>query len=94
MTCTLYRVDTGAPFVENATVVPNGDGSVSFELSTGAFAGQEPNVYGARDDQPPNTGLPKQYQRATLLGGVATFVTRTGDLPCGYLCAQGQVYPS
>ena len=90
MTCTLYRVDTGAPFVENATIVPNSDGSVSFELVTGAFAGQVPNVYGARED----STTPQQYQRATLLGGIATFVTRVGDLPCGYLCAQGTVYPA
>ena len=90
MTCTLYRVDTGAPFIENATVVPNGDGSVSFELVTGGFAGQEPNAYGVRSDN----AEAKQYQRATLSGGIATFVTRAGDLPCGYLCAQGQVYPS
>lgn len=94
MTCTLYRVDTGAPFIANATVVTNADGSVSFELTDGTFAGQAPNVYGGRVDQAPNTGAPQQYQRATLTGGVATFVTRVGDLPCGYLCAQGTVYPS
>lgn len=92
MTCTLYRVDTGVAFVANATVVTNSDGSVSFELTDGSFAGQEPDQYGVRHDQAPNTGAPQAYQRATLSGAVATFVTRPGDLPCGYLCAQGQAY--
>lgn len=92
MTCTIYRVDTGAPFIANATIVTNSDGSVSFELVDGTFAGQYPDIYGQRADQAPNTGAPQAYQRATLNGGIVTFVTRPGDLPCGYLCAQGQAY--
>lgn len=93
MTCTLYRVDTGAAFM-TGTLVTNDDGSSSCELVAGGYGGQEPNQYGVRADQSPNTGAPQQYQRFTLEGSAATFVTRTGDLPCGYFCAKGQVYPS
>lgn len=93
MTCTIYRVDTGAPFM-TGTLVNNSDGSWSCELVNGGFGGQEPNQYGVRADQSPNTGAPQQYQRFTLMGSAATFVTRTGDTPQGYFCAQGEVYPS
>ena len=90
MTCSLIRTDTGLPFVAQAQMEPNSDGSVSFLLPTGGYAGQVPNVYGARED----SAATQQYQRATLAGNVVTFVTRDGDLPCGYLLVQGQVYPA
>lgn len=93
MVCTLYRFDGGAVFM-TGTVVTNSDGSLSCELSNGGYGGQEPNAYGVRADQAPNTGAPQQYQRFNLSGNLATFVTRAGDLPCGYLCAQGQVFPA
>ncbi len=92
MTCALYRLDNGLPFIANATLVQNGDGSVSFDLPNGGFAGQEPNAYGVRHDQDPNTGPPQAYQRATLNGSCVTFVTRPQDEPMGYLLAQGQAY--
>ena len=89
--CTLYRLDNGAVFM-TGTLVSNSDGSASCELVNGGYGGQEPNAYGVRADQAPNTGAPQQYQRFTLLGSAATFVTRAGDEPQGYFCAQGQVY--
>lgn len=86
--CTLIRLDNNQPFVEDAIVVPNADGSVSFLLSTGQFVGQEPNVYGLRHDGP----APQAYQRATLSGNVVVFVTRPQDKPFVYLFGQGQAY--
>jgi hypothetical protein len=91
MKCALYRVDTGRPFVADAEIVPNADGSVSFRTPDGVWAGQEPNAYGVRHDQPA-TETPGVYQRATLQGQSACFVTRPQDAPQGYYCAQGQVY--
>lgn len=94
MKCTLIRLDNGKPFVEDATLVTNADGSVSFQLPTGMYAGQEPSIpgqpsqYGVRHDGPAT----QAYQRATLSGSTATFVTRPQDLPCAYLFAQGQAY--
>jgi hypothetical protein len=86
--CTLIRVDNGQPFVDEAVLVSNDDGSVSFQLPGGGYAGQEPNVYGGRDDN----AEPKAYQRATLSGSVVTFVTRPQDRPCCYLFGQGRAY--
>lgn len=91
MKCALYRVDTGLPFVAEATLVQNGDGSVSFQLPEGGFAGQEPNAYGVRHDQH-DSDPPKAYQRATVNGSCVTFVTRPQDAPQGYFLASGQSY--
>lgn len=90
MVCSLVRVDTGLPFVPLATEIANGDGSFSYQLPSGAYAGQEPNQYGVRNDN----DEPKQYQRATKSGNVVTFVPLDGALPCAYLLASGQVYPA
>ena len=88
MTCTLIRVDNGQPFIAQAEKVTNGDGSVSFKLPTGRYGGQEPNLYGVRND---NDGT-AAYQRATQNGAVVTFITRAGDEPMVYLIGEGQVY--
>lgn len=94
----LIRLDTGADFLTYAVLVTNPDGSVSFGLPNGGFAGQEPGDYGKRHDQDPNTGAPQQYQRATLSGNIVTFVPlapSTADptfIPMGYLACIGQVY--
>lgn len=90
MTCTLVRVDNGQPFVKTATIVNNSDGSVSFQLPNGQYAGQEPNQYGVRHDGPET----QQYQRAQLSGNSATFLTRDGDIVCGYVCFIGKVFPA
>jgi len=90
MKCTLIRLDNGVPFVNEAEVVNNADGSVSFKLPNGQYAGQEPRQYGVRHDGP-NT---QQYQRASLSGSTAVFCTRPEDPPYAYLFAQGQVYPA
>jgi hypothetical protein len=92
MKCAVYRVDTGLPFIADATLVTNGDGSVSFQLPNGGYAGQEPNAYGVRHDQDPNTGAPQPYQKATVNGSCVTFVTRPQDAPMGYLLASGTAY--
>ncbi len=88
---TLVRVDTGQPFVERAELLKNADGSVSFALDGGGFAGQEPNQYGVRHDQ--HDGQPPQsYQRATLAGNTVTFLTRQRDIPMAYLIGFGTAY--
>jgi hypothetical protein len=91
MKCAVYRLDNGLPFIADADLVTNGDGSVSFALPSGGYAGQEPNAYGQRHDQH-DSDPPKAYQRATLVGACVTFVTRPQDAPMGYLLAQGQAY--
>ncbi len=91
MKCALIRVDTGQPFVLDAEIVPNGDGSVSFRTPDGLWAGQEPNAYGVRHDQPASE-TPGVYQRATLDGTSACFVTRPQDAPMGYYCPQGKAF--
>jgi hypothetical protein len=88
MKCAVIRVDTGLPFIADATMVTNGDGSVSFLLASGLYAGQEPNVYGLRHDGPE----PQAYQRASLSGAVVTFVTRPQDAPMVYLVGIGKPY--
>lgn len=91
MKCALIRVDTGLPFVADATMVTNADGSVSFQTPDGHWAGQEPNIYGQRHDQPVNE-TPGVYQRATVDGHSATFVTRPQDAPMGYTLFAGKAY--
>lgn len=90
MTCTLIRMDTGRPFVTEATLETNADGSVSFKLAAGGYVGQEPRQYGVRHDGPTT----QQYQRASLSGSTVVFKTRPEDPPYAYLFAQGQVFPS
>ncbi len=91
MKAALLRVDNGQPFVADCTIVNNGDGSVSFRTPEGLWAGQEPNRYGVRHDQPANE-VPGVYQRATVTGGQAVFVTRPQDAPMIYLFGQGKAY--
>lgn len=88
MKCTLVRVDNGQPFVADAVLVDNGDGSVSFQLPDGLYAGQEPNQYGVRHDGPAT----QAYQRAMLAGSTVTFVTRPQDQPFVYLFGQGKAF--
>lgn len=90
MTCSLVRVDNGQPFVKSAEVISNDDGSSSFQLPEGGYAGQEPNQYGVRHDGPDK----QQYQRSLITGNVASFLTRDGDLPCGYLFVPAKVFPA
>lgn len=90
MKCALIRLDTGLPFVKDATLFTNADGSVSFHIP-GGWAGQEPNVYGLRHDQVGGDSA-QSYQRATLSGNVVTFVTRPQDAPMIYLIGQGKAY--
>ncbi len=90
MKCAVYRVDTGQTFIDDAELVTNDDGSVSFQIA-GGWAGQEPNVYGQRHDQQ-GGGPPQAYQRATQTGSCVTFVTRPQDKPQGYLLASGKAY--
>ncbi len=91
MIVTLVRVDTGQPFVARAELLKNADGSVSFALDIGGFAGQEPNQYGVRHDQ--HDGAPPQsYQRATLTASTVTFLTRPQDQPMVYLIGFGTAY--
>lgn len=92
---TVIRLDTGQPFIVSAQLMTNGDGSVSFLLPTGGYAGQSPSGYGLRADGP-NT---QQYQRATLSGNTVTFyplAEQDGTVypPYVYLFAQGTVYPA
>lgn len=87
---TVVRVDNGQPFIASATIVKNDDGSVSFQLPDGSFAGQSPDKgYGVRAD-----GENKQYARATLSGNSVTFYPLAGFPPYVYLIGFGQVYPS
>ena len=57
---TVIRIDTGQPFIADAQLVTNADGSVSFQLPDGKFAGQDPAQYGTRADG----DATQQYQRA------------------------------
>lgn len=93
MKCAVYRVDNGLPFIADAELQQNGDGSVSFSLPNGAgWAGQEPNVYGLRHPDQPISEAPGSYQRATLSGSTVTFVTRPQDAPMVYLFGQGRAF--
>ena len=88
---TVIRVDTGLPFIASAQLVKNSDGSVSFAVGNGSYAGQEPNQYGVRHDQTDGEP-PKSYQRATVSGNVVTFLTRPQDQPMVYLMGVGTAY--
>lgn len=90
MTYTVVRVDNGEPFIDSAELVKNSDGSVSFKVGDGTYAGQEPNKYGERNDN----AEPKQYQRATLSGATVTFMPLADARPCVYLIGASQVYPA
>jgi hypothetical protein len=91
--CVVIRVDNNQPFIPDATLVTNQDGSVSFQLPDGAgWAGQEPNQYGVRHPNQSVAEAPGAYQRATLNGSAVTFVTRPQDLPFVYLIGVGQAY--
>lgn len=93
MKCAVYRVDTGQPFIADAELQTNGDGSVSFSLPNNAgWAGQEPNVYGLRHPNQPISEAPGAYQRAMLSGSTITFVTRPQDAPMIYLFGQGRAF--
>jgi hypothetical protein len=93
MKCALYRVDTGHPFIADAVLHTNDDGSVRFALPNGTgWAGQEPNVYGLRHPDQPADQVPGAYQRATLDGHTVTFVTRPQDPPMGYFFVQGKAF--
>ena len=89
MKCAVIRLDTGLPFIADALLVTNPDGSVSFQIA-GGWAGQEPNHYGVRHDDP--SAVPGVYQRATLSGSSVVFVTRPQDAPMVYLIGQGKSY--
>jgi hypothetical protein len=86
---TVIRLDTGAPFIAVAQRVDNADGSVSFQLPDGSFAGQDPALYGARVD-----GENKQYQRATVSGSTVTFCPHPDYPAYVYLLGAGTVYPA
>ena len=95
MRCTVIRVDNGQPFIANAELIDNPDGSVSFQLANGLFAGQTPwevghaSTYGQRY---PDTVECGAYQRATRDGNAVTFLTRPQDIPVGYLLFVGKAY--
>jgi len=91
MRCTVVRVDNGLPFIAEAMLEMNADGSVSFLLPNGQYAGQSPDGgYGVRADGPD----PQQYQRATLNGSAVTFFPLEGWPLYVYLLGQGRVYPA
>jgi len=92
MKCTLVRVDNGQPFILDAQPIQNADGSMSCRLPSGAWAGQEPMQYGVRHPDQPGNETPGAYQRFTLSGSIATFVTRPQDPPAAYLYAVGRAY--
>ena len=93
---TVIRVDNGQPFIEQAQLVQNVDGSVSFLLPDGNYAGQDPQEYGARADGPAT----QQYQRASIdlqdggVGGTVTFFPHPDYPVYVYLLGTGQVYPA
>jgi hypothetical protein len=98
MKCTLIRVDNGQPFILEGEPIANSDGSTSCRLPSGAWAGQEPLAdgtyrnYGVRHPDQPGDQAPGAYQRFTVSGSVAVFVTRPQDPPAAYLYAVGRAY--
>lgn len=97
--CAVYRIDNGQPFIPQATLVQNSDGSVSFELPNGAgWAGQEPwvngapSTYGLRHPDQPAGETPGAYQRFTVNGTSVTSLTRPQDAVLPYLLALGTAY--
>jgi hypothetical protein len=87
---TVIRLDNGEPFIEDAQLVTNTDGSVSFQLPDGKYAGQDPEHYGERADG----DATQQYQRATLAGSTVTFLPHPDYPAYVYLLGTGQVYPA
>jgi hypothetical protein len=87
---TVLRGDNWQPFILEATIEPNADGSVSFKLPTGEYAGQDPTAYGVRADGPAT----QQYQRATMEGSVVTFLPHPDYPAYVYVIGQGKVYPA
>ena len=92
---TVLRLDNAQPFIDDAQLILNADGSVSFQLPDGRFAGQDPAAYGVRADG----DATQQYQRATLAGeavsGSPVTFTPHPDYPARvYLLGVGQVYPA
>jgi hypothetical protein len=87
---TVVRVDNGQPFIASATLVKNDDGSVSFQLADGSFAGQDPTGYGIRADGPAT----QQYQRGSLNGNSVTFFPLAGYPPYTYLVGFGEIFPA
>ena len=87
---TVIRIDNGHPFIADAQLVTNADGSVSFQLPDGKFAGQSPEAYGKREDG----DATQQYQRATLDGSTVTFLPHPDYPAYVYLLGTGQVYPA
>ena len=93
MKCAVYRVDNGLPFIDDAVMQTNDDGSVSFSLPNNAgWAGQEPNIYGLRHPNQPSNEAPGAYQRFTLTGNCIVSVTRPQDKPMIYLFGSGKAY--
>jgi hypothetical protein len=100
MKCTLVRVDNGQPFIPEGEPIQNADGSMSCRLPSGAWGGQEPPYwdghqlvnYGVRHPDQPGDQVPGAYQRFTVSGSVAVFVTRPQDPPAAYLYAVGRAY--
>ena len=87
---TVLRVDNGEPFIADAQLITNADGSVSFQLPDGKFAGQDPAEYGVRADG----DATQQYQRATVNGTQVVFLPHP-DYPARvYILGTGQVYPA
>ena len=87
---TVIRIDNGHPFIADAQLVTNADGSVSFQLPDGKFAGQSPEEYGKREDG----DATQQYQRASLDGSTVTFLPHPDYPAYVYLLGTGQVYPA
>lgn len=94
---TVIRLDTGLPFIASAQLVTNADdGSVSFQLTDGTYAGQNPTAYGLRADGPDR----QQYQRARMNGNNAVVFypladgNRASYPPYAYALFTGQVYPA
>lgn len=79
---------TVTPFIVADHVVTNPDGSVSFVLSDGTFAGQEPNQHGVRNDN----RILGVYQKATRTGALVAFLTRPGDQVFTYSMVEARTY--
>jgi hypothetical protein len=87
---TVLRLDNGEPFIEDAQLITNSDGSVSFRLPDGKYAGQDPAEYGERADG----DATQQYQRATVAGTMVTFLPHPDYPAYVYLLGAGKVYPA
>ena len=87
---TVLKITDGHPFIADAQMIANADGSVSFLLPDGKFAGQDPQEYGKRADG----DATQQYQRATVSGSQVVFLPHPDYPAYVYLLGTGQVYPS